>query len=121
MIKTSPTLAPKYSLYRTAIDAVDVMSTKTIRDGCNAGMYENTHIQVLPAAGVNPDVEIWFWSPNGDKYVKPSPVIARTGLGDGIAYEFSFKAQGRIFFVQVAATTGDVDIAVAGFDQEQTS
>ena len=121
MIKTSPTLAPKYALHRKDVSAVDVMSEQTIRDGCNAGMYENTHIQVLPESGVNPDVEIWFWSPTGEKYIKPSPVIARTGLGAGIAYEFSIKAQGRIFFVQVAATTGNVDIAVSGFDHEQTS
>jgi len=119
--KTSPTRTPDYVLYREAVATADVMSAVTRKHGCNSSMYESTHVQVVPAAGVNPNVEIWWWSEKAQAFIKEHTPITYAGVGAGIPYEFTVPSRGRIFFVQVTVTTGNVDIAVAGFNQEQFS
>lgn len=119
-IKTSPERAPEYALYRE-VGAVDVMANIVKRHGCNAGMYANVHVQVIPDAGVNPNVAVWWWSDTADTFIQEHTPLAYAGVGAGTPYEFTIPSKGRIFFVQVTATTGDLKIAVSGFDQEQFS
>lgn len=120
-VQTSPQRAPEYSLYRDGIAAADVMSAVTKKHGLNSSMYENVHIQVIPAAGVDPSVEIWWWSDVADAFIKEHTPLAYAGAGAGIPYEFTVPSKGRILFVQVTATTGAVKIAASGFNQEQFS
>ena len=119
--KSSPTLAPDYALYREAVAAADVMATVTKKQGCNAAMYKFAHIQVVPVAGVNPNVAVWWWSEKAAKFIQEHVAIAKAGVGAGLPYEFTIEPKGRIFFVQVALTTGAVDILVAGFEHVQGS
>lgn len=119
-IKTSPTMAPDYALYRET-SAVDVMANVVKKHGCNASMYENAHIQIVPVAGVNPNVAIWWWSEVADAFIQEHTAITYAGVGAGVPYEFTIQPMGRIFFVQVTATTGALQIAVSGYDKKHMS
>lgn len=119
--KFSMTLAPDYSLYREGVSAADVMANVKKQHGCNGAMYRYAHIQVVPAAGINPNVAVWWWSEKAQKFVQEHTPIAKAGVGAGTPYEFTIEPMGRIFFVQVALTTGAVDILVSGFEHKQFS
>ncbi len=120
-IKSSPNSAPEYALHREDIASPDTMSVITKKNGCNSSGYEYVHIQVIPATGVNPNVAVWWWSEIADAFVQENTPITKTGVGAGIGYEFTIQPMGRIFFVQISATTGAVNVAVSGFKRHQFS
>jgi hypothetical protein len=118
--KTSPVTAPDYALYRE-VDAADVMTNVVKKHGCNAAMFTDVHIQVIPATGINPNVAVWWWSEEANAFIQEHTPITKSGVGAGVPYEFSIQPKGRIFFVQVTTTTGALKIAVSGFEQTQFS
>ena len=118
--KSSPERAPGYALYRE-VDAADVMTNVVKKHGCNAAMYKDVHIQIIPEAGVNPDIAVWWWSETADAFVQEHTPITKAGVGAGVPYEFSIQPKGRIFYVQVTATTGALKVAVSGFEHVQFS
>lgn len=120
-IKSSPDSAPSYALHREGVATADTMSGITKKDGCNSSEYEFVHVQVVPSTGVNPNVAVWWWSDVASAYVQEHTPIAKTGVGAGVAYEFTIQPMGRIFFVQIAFTTGAVSVAVSGFKRHQFS
>ncbi len=119
--KSSPDSAPEYALHRENVSSADTMSAVTKAQGCNASMYFYSHIQVIPDAGVNPNVAVWWWSDEADAFIQEHTPIAKTGVGAGVPYEFTIEPKGRIFFIQIAATTGAVNVMVSGFERHQFS
>jgi hypothetical protein len=123
--KTSPEAAPEYALHRENVSAADTMSAVTKSQGCNASMYSYAHVQVVPDVGVNPNVAVWWWSDKANSgngaFIQEHTPIAKTGVGAGLPYEFTIEPKGRIFFVQITVTTGNVNVMVSGFERHQFS
>jgi hypothetical protein len=122
-IKSSPNTAPSYALYREGVVAADAdVTVFTKKHGCNASMYKYAHIQIIPSDDANPNVAVWWWSDQADRFIQEQTPIAKTGVGANTPYEFSIEPMGRIFFVQVATLAeGSVDILVSGFESIQLS
>jgi hypothetical protein len=114
---SSPQLAPKYVLHRQDIGAPDAASITNSKKGMNMSCYEYAHIQVVPKAGVNPDVAVLWWSDAAGKFVREHTAIAKSGVGAGVAYEFTVEPRGRIMFVAITAVITDtVSVYVSGFN-----
>lgn len=119
--ESSPKSAPSYALHREDVSVADVMSAITKKQGCNASTYTYAHVQVVPDTGVNPNVAVWWWSDNAGAFIQEHTPIEYTGVGAGTPYEFTIEPRGRIFFVQIASTAGNVNVLVSGFERQQFS
>jgi len=114
---SSPQKAPDYVAHRLAIGVPDSGTINNKQVGMNMSNYEYAHIQVIPQAGVNANVAVLWWSDAAGKFIQEHTAITKTGVGAGIAYEFTVEPRGRIMFVSVTAVaTSTVDIYVSGFN-----
>lgn len=114
---SSPQKAPYYVLHRKDVSAADSGSITDRKRGMNMSNYEYAHIQVVPDTGVNPDVAILWWSEAAGKFVQEHTAITKSGVGAGVAYEFTVEPRGRIMFVSVTAVASStVSIYVSGFN-----
>jgi len=114
-ITSSIKRAPEYMLHRDAgaTDGASAITTKAW--GVNTSGYESAHVQVVPAAGVNPGVAVQWWCANAGvagEFIGENSALAKTGLGNGIAYEFTVPCKGRVMFIKVDAAT---KVYVSGF------
>lgn len=106
--------SPEYVLYREGLTAVDSVFDK-IDKGIHTSHYQTALIQVIPQAGVNPTVEIRWWSAGASAYIKEHTPIIKAGVGAGVAYEFEVPCHGRIMMVAVNTISGgSVKIYVSG-------
>jgi len=120
-VQSSPSRAPEYVYHRKALTGADVIATVPKKHGCNAAMYKYCHIQVVPVTA-NPNVSVWWWSNIKDRFIQEHTPITKSGVGIGVAYEFTIEPKGRIFFISLDNSSGGtVDILVSGFQAEQFS
>ena len=118
----SPNRSPNYRVYRTGVAAAEIpaaIAAVSKDSGINMSMYEYANVQVLPSAGANPSVEVYWWSEKAGKFIKEHTAIAKAGIGANVPYEFTVQCLGRIMYVAVTAiAAGSTDICVAGFLHE---
>ncbi len=106
--------SPNYTLYRDGLTAVDSVFNK-IDKGIHTSHYQTALIQVVPAGGADPTVEVRWWSEDASLFVKAHTALTRAGIGADIPYEFEISSQGRIMMVAVnVLAAGSVKIYVCG-------
>ena len=112
--------APEYRLYRTVIANDPATPTVKKGDGAQCFRYRKLHIQVIPAGGDNPVVEVWFWSEEADAFVAQHTALSFAAQGANVPWETTIDVLGRIVFVGVTAGggTGSTKILLAGADEE---
>lgn len=115
VVESSPKKAPTYVLHRDVTGA-DTPPETVKAHGMNMNGYEYAHIQVVPAAGVNPTTTIYWWSEEASKFILEHTSIAKTGLGNGVPYEFTIECRGRVFFASLSA--GAAKVYVSGFGKQ---
>lgn len=114
---SSPQKAPDYVLHRNAITTADTLPETNSKKCMNMSSYEYAHIQVVPAAGVNPNVAVLWWSEAAGKFVQEHTAITKAGVGAGVGYEFTVEPCGRKMFVAITAVSGGaVSVYVSGFN-----
>ena len=123
MANNSAQIAPEYSLHRT-VSAVDNLTSTPVTDahkGINMGGYGKAHIQVVPHTADNPTAEVFVWSEEAGKFISINPAISKTGLGNGVPYEFTFDCAGRIMYVALTANiTNPAKVFVSGYEMQHT-
>lgn len=113
-LERSPQRVPEYVYYRN-VAAVDVLADLEEKHGMNMAGYDYAHIQVVPVTG-NPTVTVLWWSDGANKFIQEHTAISKTGVGDGIPYEFTVECRGRIMMVAVTVmTAGSAKIYVGGY------
>lgn len=124
MPNNSAQIAPEYSLHRT-VSAVDNLVSAPVTDvhkGINMGGYGKAHIQVVPHTADNPTAEVFVWSGEAGKFISLNPAIAKTGLGNGVPYEFTVECMGRIMYVALTANvTNPAKVFVSGYEMQHTA
>jgi len=115
-ISRSPQHAPDYALHRD-VDAADGVGAITDgMQGINMTGYEYAHIQILPAGGANPTVQVQWWSAEGGKFIQEHTAISKAGVGANTPFEFTVECRGRIMFVKVTTlAAGTCKVLVSGF------
>jgi hypothetical protein len=114
-IERSPQRAPTYVKYR-AVAAVETGPFATEKHGINMSGWDKAHIQVVPASGADPTVEVLWWSEGADQFVKEHVALEKAGIGANTPFEFTVDCLGRVMFVAVTTmASGNADIYVAGY------
>jgi hypothetical protein len=104
----NPVSAPKYTIHRNAISAIDVIANVDRRKGINMAGYSKAHIQVVPdTVNAAPSVAVYWWSVQADGWIQEHTPIAKATPGAGVPYEFTVDCQHRIMFVAITAITAD--------------
>lgn len=119
--------SPEQGHYRQAKVADSALPTNRL-NGANAQRFRFAHVSVIPTAGANVDVQVYFWNEASKQFVPGNPTVVRAKIGAGKPYEFTFEVGGRIFFVGVESTstfaapgTDGVDIYVSGYHHESVA
>lgn len=102
------TMSPEFTLYRTASDADDSLPMTDSKQGLSTADYEDVILEVVPS-GVDPDIEILFWSEAAGKFVKENTAITYSGIGSDTPYQVRVKTLGRRIFVAVSGGLGAGD------------
>lgn len=108
---------PEYKQHRKAVATADGASVlEESKHAFNAKGFERLCVQVLPAGGANPSVEVMFWSDAAGKFISAHTALTFAGKGANTAYEITVDVYGRKTLVSVTAiAAGTVDVHVAGF------
>jgi len=125
--KRSIDVTTDFVLYKKVTEAPEAGPFITKEHGVNSHAHEYAVVDVAPAAGGNPNVEVLFWSDraNGGNgaFVAENPQLTKTGLGADTPYQFSFPSLGRLFFVAVTgglAAGQSAEISVSGYGLDHT-
>lgn len=114
--KRSPERAPLYALHR-AVAAADSLPETVESHGINMTDYKHAHVQVVPAGGDNPTIQVLWWSEEASKFIQEHTPFGLAGVGVNSPYEFTIECRGRIMFVAVTGGVGvgTTKVLVAGF------
>ena len=111
----SPKRAPDHRLHRVVL-AVDSSDSANRSQGMNMAGFRFANIQVVADAGQNPTTEAMFWCEEASKFINAHVALAKVGLGNGVAYEYTIEANGRVIWVKTTIGTGK--IFICGWDEE---
>ncbi len=108
--------APKYFEHRDPIiSSTDDPATAPQSHGINFQERRYGLIQVVPAGGANPVIDLFFWSEGADRFVSGSPLVTFAALGADVPGEIMFEALGRIVLPVVTIAGGTVRLYVSSF------
>jgi hypothetical protein len=115
----NPERAPEYNLHRE-VAAADVAADTVKAHGMVMQDYRYANIQVVPAGGANPDIEVMFWSEEAGAFISEHTALAFSGIGVNTPYEVTVDANGRRLWVMVPTmAAGSCKIFVGGFKTSQ--
>lgn len=108
--------APEYRLHRENLTGADTLPITDGKRGVNCIGYEKLHVQVIPAGGGNPSVEVLFWSSAAGRFVSAHTPLTFAGKGANTPYEFTIDVSGRKAFVAITTlAAGSCKVAVSGY------
>jgi len=111
---TSPQRAPLYTWHKS-VAAVETLPITDPLLGMNMTGYTHAHIQILPAGGANPTIQVLWWSEELAAFVREHTAISKTGVGANTAFEFTVECRDRIMLVAVTTlAAGTAKVLVAG-------
>jgi hypothetical protein len=111
--------APEYGLHRE-VDAPDAAASTVKNHGMVMQDYRWANVQVVPAGGANPDIEVMFWSDEAGAFVSEHTPLSFSGIGVNTPYEATVEANGRRIWVKVPTmAAGTCKIFVGGFKTSQ--
>lgn len=104
-----------WPLHREAVAAADSLPETNKARGMNMQGYDTAIVDVIPADGANPTVDVLFWSERAGQFVREHTNLQFAGVGVDTPFQFRVEARGRIMFVAVTTiAAGTVSIGVAG-------
>lgn len=108
-------IAPKYTILRDAVNAVDISNPTSLTAGLNFAGYDKALFQVIPSGGANPSIEVLSWSEDAGVFISENPLFTASGLGVNIPYGFTMSAYGRVLWVKITTlAAGLVNVLAAG-------
>jgi len=115
----SPQTSPDYAEHRIDVAAADTIASVAKASGMNMSGYEHAHVVVVPRAGANPNVQVYWWCEPANAWIRDHTALAFAGVGVDTSYTFTVQCRGRRMFIAVTGgtLTGDdrVNVYVAGF------